>query len=59
MKVIWAKREAKYFFGRDWTGSISLIGFDKFAFWRKGFYADQRGDFLSAVKYITRRLHAE
>jgi hypothetical protein len=35
MEVIWAKREAKYFYGKDWTGSISLIGFDKFADWRK------------------------
>ena len=24
-----------------WTGSISLIGFDKFAFWRKGIGAEQ------------------
>jgi hypothetical protein len=41
MKVIWAKREAKYFSQGDWTGSISLIGFDKFAFWRKGIGAEQ------------------
>jgi hypothetical protein len=34
MDLIWAKREAKYFFERDWTGSISLIGFDKSAVWR-------------------------
>ena len=35
MDLIWAKCEAKYFYGNDWTGSISLIGFDKFAVWRK------------------------
>ena len=33
--LIWAKREAVYFCTRDWTGSISLIGFEKFAVWRK------------------------
>jgi hypothetical protein len=27
-EVIWVRREAKYFFGQDWTGSISLIRFD-------------------------------
>jgi hypothetical protein len=36
MDLIWVKREAKYFCGEDWTGSISLIGFAKFADWRKG-----------------------
>ena len=35
MDVIWTKREGVYFCGKDWTGSISLIGFDKFAVWRK------------------------
>jgi len=35
MDLIWAKREGIYFCGNDWTGSISLIGFDKFAVWRK------------------------
>jgi hypothetical protein len=35
MEVIWAKREAKYFFGGDWTDSISLNGLDKFADWCK------------------------
>jgi hypothetical protein len=35
MDVICAKREGKYFFGKDWTGSISLIGNDKFAVRRK------------------------
>jgi hypothetical protein len=36
MKLIWANREAEYFFGNGWTGSISLIGNDKFADWRNG-----------------------
>jgi hypothetical protein len=36
MDLIWARREAKYFCAKDWTGSISLIGFDKSAVWRKG-----------------------
>src|SRR5436190_15076631 len=27
--VIWPKTEAVYFFGRGWTGSISLIWFNK------------------------------
>src|SRR5579859_3390988 len=31
MDLIWVMREGKYFFARDWTGSISLTGFDKFA----------------------------
>jgi len=35
MDLIWANREAIYFCSNDWTGSISLIGFDKFAVWRK------------------------
>ncbi len=35
MDLIWAKREAKYFCVQDWTGSISLIGFEKIAFGRK------------------------
>jgi hypothetical protein len=34
MDVIWVKREANYFLGEDWTGSISLIGLDNFAVWR-------------------------
>jgi hypothetical protein len=34
MDVIWGKREAKYFCGYDWTGSISLIRFRKFDFAR-------------------------
>jgi hypothetical protein len=35
MDLIWANREAIYFFAKDWTGSISLNGKDKFADWRK------------------------
>jgi hypothetical protein len=35
MDLIWANREAIYFCSKDWTGSISLIGFDKFGDWRK------------------------
>jgi hypothetical protein len=35
VKVICPMSEAKYFFEWDWTGSISLIRFDKLAFWRK------------------------
>jgi hypothetical protein len=38
--LIWAKREAIYFFAKDWTDSISLIGFDKFAVWRKGYLSN-------------------
>jgi hypothetical protein len=36
MDVIWAEREAIYFCGDDWTGSIGLIGFYKFAVWCRG-----------------------
>jgi hypothetical protein len=36
MDLIWAKREGIYFLAKDWTGSIGLIGFEKFAVWRKG-----------------------
>jgi hypothetical protein len=35
MDLIWAKREEIYFCAKDWTGSISLIGNEKFAVWRK------------------------
>src|SRR5882724_12189781 len=35
--LIWGKREAKYFFGRDWTGSIRLKRLEKLAFWRRAF----------------------
>jgi hypothetical protein len=35
MKVIWVKREAEYFCGKDWTDSISLIVFNKLAGTRK------------------------
>jgi hypothetical protein len=31
LNLIWVNREPKYFFGQDWTGSISLIRFNKFA----------------------------
>jgi hypothetical protein len=40
MDLIWAKREAIYFCSEDWTGSISLIGFGKFADWRKGYRSE-------------------
>jgi hypothetical protein len=40
MDLIWAKREGIYFCSEDWTGKISLIGFKKFAVWRKGLDAD-------------------
>jgi hypothetical protein len=33
MNLIWGDREEKYFFSQDWTGSISLIRFNKSAFW--------------------------
>jgi hypothetical protein len=36
MDLIWAKREAIYFCANGWTGSISLIGFEKSELWRKG-----------------------
>jgi hypothetical protein len=36
MDLIWAKREGVYFGAKGWTGSISLSGFEKFIFWRKG-----------------------
>jgi hypothetical protein len=39
MLLIWGDDQAKYFFRRGWTGSISLIGFDKFAVRRKGYSA--------------------
>jgi hypothetical protein len=29
MDLIWVGGEAKYFCGQDWTGSISLIRFNK------------------------------
>jgi hypothetical protein len=34
MDLIWVKREGIYFQRKDWTGSISLIGFGKFVVWR-------------------------
>jgi hypothetical protein len=36
MDLIWANREAKYFFDKDWTVDSALFGNGKFAFWRKG-----------------------
>ncbi len=30
MDLIWANREGVYFCAKDWTGSISLIGLEKF-----------------------------
>ena len=36
MDLIWANREAIYFCSHGWTGSISLIGFDKFGVWSRG-----------------------
>jgi hypothetical protein len=35
MDLIWAKREGIYFCANGWTGSISLIRFDKCADWRR------------------------
>jgi len=35
--LIWGLREAKYFFGQDWTGSIRLKRLEKLAFWRRAF----------------------
>ena len=40
MQVIWLNCEAKYFFAKDWTGSISLNRKEKSNFWRKDFCAD-------------------
>jgi hypothetical protein len=40
MDLIWAKREGIYFCLKDWTGSISLIGNDKFAVWRNGYFCE-------------------
>jgi hypothetical protein len=37
MDLIWVKCEAIYFCSEDWTGSIGLIGFEKFAVWRRGY----------------------
>jgi hypothetical protein len=31
MPVIWGRDKAKYFFGQDWTGSISLIRLNNLA----------------------------
>jgi hypothetical protein len=37
MDLIWAKRETIYFCSNGWTGSISLIGFEKLADWCGGY----------------------
>jgi hypothetical protein len=42
MDLIWAKGEGIYFCSNGWTGSINLIGFDKFAVWRKGALKSRR-----------------
>jgi hypothetical protein len=34
MDLIWVTWKAIYFWPKDWTGSISLSGFEKFADWR-------------------------
>jgi hypothetical protein len=49
VKVICPTSEAKYFFEQDWTGSISLIRFNKLAFWRNcpGPYGSARSYWLS------------
>ena len=33
MDLIWVGGEGIYFFEQDWTGSISLIRFNKSVFW--------------------------
>jgi hypothetical protein len=35
MPVIWVNRKAEYFYRRDWTTQITLIGLGKFDFTRK------------------------
>ena len=40
LEVIWGVRKQEYFCIQDWTGSISLIRFNKFAVARK---SEQRG----------------
>ena len=42
--VIWGSREAEYFFGRDWTGQISLKLQGKIAYWSR---AGKRGPSIS------------
>jgi hypothetical protein len=36
LEVIWVRREAEYFSQWDWTTQITLIRFNKLAFWRRG-----------------------
>ena len=38
--------EAEYFFGEVWTGQITLKGFDKSPFWRKGVDASLMDDWV-------------
>jgi hypothetical protein len=45
MDLIWVKREGIYLCDEGWTGSISLIGKDKFRVWRKGDGVSRHGDF--------------
>jgi hypothetical protein len=33
--LIWGINEAEYFWRKDWTAKITLIRFNKIAFWRK------------------------
>jgi hypothetical protein len=40
MPLICPTAKAKIFFAQGWTGSISLIGFDKSAVWRSRFSAN-------------------
>ena len=48
MDLIWAKREAKYFCGKDWTGRNSLKAKEKFRFWRTTFLPSWPG-FVPAI----------
>jgi hypothetical protein len=49
MELIWAKREAFYFWAEDWTDSIGLIGFEKFGDWRKRELALNTPQFLTTA----------
>jgi hypothetical protein len=50
MDLIWVKREAIYFCGKDWTGSINLMEFEKFADWRMAVGANNRDGNERALK---------
>jgi len=55
MQLIWVKREAKYFFGKDWTVDSALIGLAKFDFWRKWIFVSRsRRSVLPAMQSIVR-----